>query len=89
MIRRPDWYDIDEPPREIAVRFTGGYRPGELYEFGAEGSDIVFGDYIDPVRYPPELIGPHDVDDGVDAVWVRPCGWTAAHNGGGIMAVGR
>jgi hypothetical protein len=85
------WYDledVDDTP-EVTVTISPDYRPGDYYEFGPVGSNVPWGDYVDPAQYPPELIDHTDVFDDVTEVWVRPCAWTAMRNTGGIMAVSR
>jgi hypothetical protein len=79
------YYDEVDAPEAITVRFTGGYRPGEMYEWGVEGSPEVWGDSLDPAKYDPTTWDTDDTD-GHPAVWVRPCSYTAAHNVGGIAA---
>lgn len=69
---------IGEPePESVEVVVLDGWDGVGPYEWGIVGSDEVLGDALDPAGFPPERLDRRDTD-GADAVWVRPCAWSAA-----------
>jgi hypothetical protein len=78
------YYNDTEPT--VTVTVDPSYRDGDLYEMVVGG--VIFGDGIDPARYPIEGIDLHDTDGVLEAT-VRPCSWTASRNAGGVAATPR
>lgn len=82
-----DWLECDDTPEPTpTVTIDPSWRraDGDRYELVVRGE--VFGDFIDPARFPPESIDWVDTDGAAEAL-VRPCSWCAARNTGGLFAL--